>query len=304
MYARLMPLVKWAWILVVLVAAGIVVWRTWDDIVDALAAASLPLIVGGVLLTLLAKLLLAENARIAAAKCGFPMGYVQAARLYNLSQLGKYLPGSIWQFVGRAAAYRQLGAGYAQIRDALLIESLWIVAGATTVGCVLTGRQVYPVLEEALSKGVAIWLIAAASSVLLVLLGLLVLKGAMVRRYFWLALPPVRLLLVQGAIWSVLGLSFWLLARACGMEISLLFAIGLFAAAYAVGFLVPFAPAGLGVRDAMLVVGLLGYGGAGEAVVVTVLARLVYLIVDLFMVAAQELLMLFPAVAKKVSGRT
>src|SRR5690554_147396 len=130
MRSKLMPLVKWAWILVVLLVAGIVVSRTWGDIVEALAAASLPLILGGVLLTVFAKLFLAENARIAAVRCGFPLRYIDAARLYNLSQLGKYLPGSIWQFVGRAAAYRQSGAGFGQIRDALLIESLWIVVGA------------------------------------------------------------------------------------------------------------------------------------------------------------------------------
>src|SRR5690606_25117934 len=121
---------------------------------------------------------------------------------------------------GRAAAYRQSGAGFGQIRDALLIESLWIVVGAATVGCVLAGSQIYPVLEEALSRGVAIWLVAAVLCVLLVLLGLLVVKRAVIRRFSRLALPPLRLLLVQAAIWSTLGLSFWLLARACGIEIS------------------------------------------------------------------------------------
>ena len=78
----------------------------------------------------------------------------------------------------------------------------------------------------------------------------------------------------------MLGLAFWALARGCGLPIGLLFATGLFAGAYAVGFLVPFAPAGLGVRDAILTLGLLPYMPAGEALAVTVLARVVYLVVD------------------------
>lgn len=301
MRARLIAVAKWAWLAVVVIGAGFVVARGWDDIVEAWATASLPLITAALLLTMLAKLFLAENARMAAAATGFVMRYLDAARLYNLSQLGKYLPGSIWQFIGRAAAYRHLGANYGQIRDALLVESLWIVAGATVVGCVLTGRGLYPLVSEGLSSGVVIWLAAGFSTVALVVLVMLLVKRDLVRRYMRLALPPVRVLLVQAAIWALLGLSFWMLARACGVAIDPFFAAGLFAVAYAIGFLVPFAPAGLGVRDAILIVGLLGFGESAEAIVVTVLARLIYLVVDLLMVAGQELLGLVPAVAKRMS---
>ena len=59
-----------------------------------------------------------------------------------------------------------------------------------------------------------------------------------------------------------------MMARASEIEVSLPYAIGLFAAAYAVGFLVLFVPAGLGVRDAILVVGLLAEATEAQALVV------------------------------------
>ena len=105
---RLLTLLKWGWALAVLAALAWVVVRAYDDIVEALNAVSLWALAVSILLTGLAKLLLGENARLAAGRVGIPMHYLRALRLYNLSQLGKYVPGSIWQFVGRAAAYRAI----------------------------------------------------------------------------------------------------------------------------------------------------------------------------------------------------
>ena len=68
---------------------------------------------------------------------------------------------------------------------------------------------------------------------------------------------------------------------------SLPYAIGLFAAAYAVGFLVLFVPAGLGVRDAILVVGLLAEATEAQALVVVLVARVWYVAAELLLVAVQ-----------------
>jgi uncharacterized membrane protein YbhN (UPF0104 family) len=86
----------------------------------------------------------------------------------------------------------------------------------------------------------------------------------------------------------VLGLAFWVLTRACRLEVSPVFATGLFAVGYSLGFLVPFAPAGLGIRDAILTIGLVPYVPAGEALAVTILARVIYLLVDVGLAVVQE----------------
>ncbi|WP_058835573.1 lysylphosphatidylglycerol synthase transmembrane domain-containing protein [Luteimonas abyssi] len=289
MRAHLIGIAKWAWIGLVVLAAALVVQRSWNEMAQTLLGLSPWMVGASVILTMAAKLCLAENARLAAKRLGFRLGYVEAATLYNLSQLGKYLPGSIWQFVGRAAAYRHRGAEYAQIRDILLIESLWVVVGAAAIGALLTG-SLLPLMAEALGRGVTRWLVGFGAACLASIAALFVWKRHLFDRYARLAWPDMRVLLVQLVTWALLGIAFWVLARACGLDTGLAFATGLYAAAYAIGFMVPFAPAGLGVRDAILTVALLPFASTGEALTITVLSRLVYLAVDLLMVVGQEAL--------------
>lgn len=279
---------KWLWVGCVVLAAGLIVSRSWSDIETMLRELSGWWLLSSVLLTIAAKLFLGENARIAARRSGVEIGYIEAFRIYNLSQIGKYLPGSIWQFVGRAAAYRNLGAGYASIRDALICESLWIVAGALTIGVTFVGTAAISLLVNGLSTFVLWWLgVGLAIGGFGAVAALLWNRGVMMR-YARLARPPGRAIVAQGCIWLLLGLAFWVLARASGLSIAPSFAIGLFALGYAIGFLVPIAPAGLGIRDGILTLGLMPYLSAGEALAVTVMARLIYLFVDLLLALVQD----------------
>lgn len=279
---------KWIWGVSVLVAIAAVLWQSRTDILRMLDQVPAWMLVASVLCTVAAKFLLGENARIAAGRSGIALGYPLAARLYNISQLGKYIPGSIWQFVGRAAAYRNLGAGYGAIRDSLMTESLWVVCGAAVIGVLLTGHAIIGILQDSLSPMVRWWFLAGFVFMVLLLALLLFLKRAAVLRYLLSTIPTPRAVLVQCGIWLLLGMSFWVLARACGMDVGLWFAIGLFAISYAVGFLVPIAPAGLGVRDAILTLGLLPYAQPGEALAVTAVSRLIYLGVELLLAAVQD----------------
>jgi len=285
---RLVLAAKWLWVAAVLVAASFIVVRSWADIEAMLRTLGWGWIAASLALTAAAKPFLGLNAHVAARRCGIGIGFVDAFRLYNLSQLGKYLPGSIWQFIGRAAAYRHLGAAYGPIRDALVCESLWIVAGASLVGALLTGPALVGILGASLSPFVAWWLGAGFVLAGLAVVAAALWKRALLARYARLAWPPLAAVGAQGAIWLLLGLGFWVLARGCGLDVGPVFAIGLFAAGYAVGFLVPFAPAGLGVRDAILTLGLMPFVPAGEALVVTVMARMVYLVVDLVLALGQD----------------
>lgn len=285
----LVGVAKWAWIAVVLIFAGYVFYRYWPQVQGGLARMALSVLAGSLLLTVLAKFLLGENARLAALRCGFNLGYPAALRLYNLSQLGKYIPGSIWQFVGRAAAYRERGAGFAVIRDSLLLESLWVVGSALVLGLVLAGSRAVAFFGQRNAVPVLYWFAGLLLLGGLCLLAGLVWKRHILVRYLRLVMPSPRLVLVMLATWALLGTAFWLLAIAVGIHVGVVYAIGLFALAFALGFLVPIAPAGLGIRDGILVVGLLPYGSLQETLAVTVVARLIYLVAEVGLVGAQEL---------------
>ncbi len=300
MRAGLSSALKWAWIVLVVAVAGLMVWRSRGDIAAMLAQMSAWWLAASTVLLLAAKMLLAENARIAAVRVGLSLDFPTAARLYNLSQLGKYLPGSIWQFVGRAAAYRDRGGEYGQIRDCLLIETLWLIAGAVTVAVALSGATILAVVMESLTPLALGWLAGLLAAGGLGLFILLIARRNLVTSWLRLAMPSPAVIAVQAGIWTLLGLSFWVLAWACDMDVAVLPAIGLFAGAYAIGFLVPFAPAGLGVREGILVLGLLPWAAAGEALAVTVMARLIYLLVELGLALVPEAIV---SARRRKSGR-
>jgi uncharacterized membrane protein YbhN (UPF0104 family) len=298
----LVRVAKWAWIGVVLVAAGFVFFHYWPQMRDGLARMSGWLIAASLLLTVLAKLVLGENARLAAGRCGLDLSYPVAIRLYNLSQLGKYIPGSIWQFVGRAAAYRQRGAKFANIRDSLLLESLWVVGSALALGLVLAGSRAVTFLSRQSAAPVLYWFAGLVLLAALCLLAGMIWKRHVLVRYIRLLVPSPRLSIVLLLTWALLGAAFWVLIAAVGIHVGLIYAIGLFALAFALGFLVPIAPAGLGVRDGVLAVGLLPYGPLEDALAVMVVARLVYLLVEVGLVGAQELMVALAARGRVSDG--
>jgi uncharacterized membrane protein YbhN (UPF0104 family) len=73
--------------------------------------------------------------------------------------------------------------------------------------------------------------------------------------------------------WILQGLAFWTLVRGLGWDITLLEGVPAYAGAYVAGYVALFAPAGLGVRESMLVLFLGPMLGAGAAVAALV-ARL------------------------------
>src|SRR5690606_14595406 len=141
----------------------------------------------------------------------------------------------------------------------------------------LGGVPLWRFLEKNASAMLLWWLAGLAVVATSMALALFLWRRAALLHYLKSAIPTPRAMLVQTGIWLLLGLSFWILVRACNMGAGPLFSIGLFAGAFALGFLVPFAPAGLGIRDAVLTMGLLPYAPPGEALAATVVARLLYL---------------------------
>ena len=281
--ARLQLWLKWLWVIAVTVA---VLWYLQDRRETVLAAVSdfsLPVIAASLLLLLLAKLGLSENAFAAARAMRLPVTRLEVYRLYNFSQLGKYIPGSIWQYVSRGAGYRFAGASYTGITNTLLLETLWVLGGAGLVGVVLAGpalgRQVHA--AGLVSAEHLLWAVLVAIGGLIVIVMLVTRFRHRLRPLGKSLLPGPRIILLQLVIWVLLGLSFAVLLPEAGADLSLAYIIGLFAIAYAVGFVAIFAPAGLGVREGMLVLGLGIAIPVEQAVVIVLVARVIYLLSEL-----------------------
>ena len=204
--------------------------------------------------------------------------------IFFKSQLGKYLPGSVWQYAGRVGLARNQGVpvqrglvsvaaeiGYSAIAAAVAASLILgsIAAAGVFVGLALLlplgvrlGRRLSRLLPRASSAGEGDYL------------------GA-------LRAAPVALGLYL-VVWGLYGLAFWTTGRAL---FAIPFAdlpryIGVFALAWLAGLVAFFAPGGIGVREAVIAALLASRLGEANAIVLAATSRIVLSAIDLVAAAA------------------
>jgi len=96
----------------------------------------------------------------------------------------------------------------------------------------------------------------------------------------------LRWLLLYLGNWILYAFSFWVLAASFGHRGDVVPVASAFAAAYVLGYVMIFAPAGVGVREGFLVAFLSPYLGVGPSGVLAVVARLWTTVVELVPAAA------------------
>ena len=212
--------------------------------------------------------------------------FMQAARIWFLSNLGKYVPGNIWSLTAMGVMARKRGlSGLAAAGSSVIMQMVSLVTGTAIVmvsGAKLLGQ---PLLVGAAVLVLAIVLLSAPRF----LPPLAVWVGTMIGKD--IAPPSVPATSIWTAAvantlsWLLYGLAFQffvrgLLGRAPG-EISSYVAV--YTAAYILGFISPIAPAGLGVREFTLAAFMTQLGLANEvdAALVAIAARLWLTIVEL-----------------------
>jgi hypothetical protein len=194
-----------------------------------------------------------------------------------IANLGRYIPGKVWQIAGLAALAKGKGVGPATAAGAAVLGQgvAVIAAAAIGVGALLAGPEAYRPWG------------AAGLVVVVVLAGLLAaprVSGSLVRAWFRLArsaAPPdlsgahmLRWLALYTVNWALYAASFWMLALSLGFGEGSPVAVGsAFAAAYVLAYAMIFAPAGLGPREGFLIVFLTPHLGAAASGVVAIVAR-------------------------------
>ena len=193
-----------------------------------------------------------------------------------MANLGRYIPGKIWQITGLAALAKNRG-----------------VAPGTAVGAAVLGQGIALVVAAGLGIGVYDTLLPSGYSGLVaaVLIGSVILLAAIPISFkagaeLWLrfrgsqpigTLNPtsgLRWLLLYLVNWIVYSLAFWMMVASFSSDVSLIPVAAAFPAAYVLGYLMIFAPAGLGVREGFLIAFLSPHLGVGPSGVIAVVARL------------------------------
>ncbi|BCB77305.1 lysylphosphatidylglycerol synthase domain-containing protein [Phytohabitans flavus] len=95
-------------LVIVLVAAAAAIARNWRELVEALGELSPWAVVAASPFSLAAMIISLFTWRSLMADFGAPLRRGDAARIFYLSQLGKYIPGSIWSMISQAELARDL----------------------------------------------------------------------------------------------------------------------------------------------------------------------------------------------------
>jgi hypothetical protein len=197
-------------------------------------------------------------------------------RLFMIANLGRYVPGKVWQIAGLVALSRKWGipaqtATAAAIlgQGLALLSALFI--GLGSVWTLADGASWKWVVPVCLISGIAFGLFPPVFS-------------AVTRAWFRVAGTPepeglapsdaIRWLTVAFLNWCAYSLAFGMLVSGLGLQAPILSAASAFAAAYVLGYVAVFAPAGLGVREATLTLLLTPHFGVTTAGAVAVTARL------------------------------
>lgn len=213
------------------------------------------------------------------------------ARMYFVSQLGKYLPGSVWPLV----AVTQMCRRYGISRPAAAVGGMLALVFSLVVGAIVGAL----LLLVGVAKDVAgLWWLVLVIPVSAAALHPRVIAGVVDRACRLARRPPVEVRLVgrvrlqavgwPAVSWLLLGLQCWALVVALGGPPlgSLAGSIGGFALAYVAGTLFVPAPAGAGIREAVLGVALTGViaHSAGftheHVLVVVLLSRFLLAVLD------------------------
>ncbi|MDI2127390.1 lysylphosphatidylglycerol synthase transmembrane domain-containing protein [Yinghuangia seranimata] len=283
-------------LLLVLAVGGIayIVLRHWSDVAATLR--ELPwyavAVSGAVLLVGMAVGVLAWQVLV--DSMGRPVGFRTGAQIQLVSQLGKYVPGSVWSYVLQLELGRK-----AQVSRARLFTATILHVIISIVVSMLLGILALPVLLDD-APGVA-WVFVllpvgfvALSPAVLARAGELVLR--LLRR------PPVKLRLTWGVVgrvaglsglgYSLFGLHLWILARAVAPAHlgQLLLCVGAIAVGLTAGVFAFVLPSGAGVREIVIVASLATTMPRGQAVALALVSRILFTVADLVSAAVAALL--------------
>ena len=212
-----------------------------------------------------------------------------AIRLFMVANLGRYIPGKVWQIAGLAVMARNRGVPAAAATGAAVVGQGIALAAATLVAL---GALVGGPAE------IRAWGLPGAGVVVAVTaIGLLPPVFARATALWFRvskqeapanlgSIHALRWLVLYVGNWILYAFSFWVLATSFGHRGDVIPVASAFAAAYVLGYVMIFAPAGVGVREGFLVAFLSPYLGVGPAGVLAVVARLWTTVLELVPAAA------------------
>ncbi|OGO26521.1 MAG: hypothetical protein A2136_10580 [Chloroflexi bacterium RBG_16_54_11] len=268
----------------------------WDEIRDILSHIRWENLLFSLFLLFLVLPLMASISWVSLRYLGVEIPAKKVLGVYFLSQLAKYLPGGIWAFPGRMLAYQSVGIDRERSIASVFREVSALVLSSVAVSLLIVFHAIP--ISNSLRWALIFGGVASISAILITQTAWFwrLLERLRIKKPSLIPVPPVNdmehltrlnwlpaAFLAGMVFWLAMGLPFQQLSRAIGpasYPLSWLGTAAVFAFAWTVGFVVFFTPAGLGVRESVLVLLLSTFLPAGQAVSIALLSRLAWIVIE------------------------
>jgi hypothetical protein len=214
------------------------------------------------------------------AGLGGRLSFGRAAEIWYLSNIIRYLPGNVWQFLGMAEMAAEDGISRVSTFTSIVLhQAISTAAGVTLVAVYFAAAGES---EWATRVRPVLWLVPLG----LILLQPRLLEAIMNRILAFVKRPPIQVTLTWGQVWVLLlryvivwlllGSAFAALVRSItGVGWSdVPWLIATWVTAYTAGYLSMLTPSGLGVREGVMTLMLGELLPVSVAVVASIIARL------------------------------
>ena len=276
----------------VVVAIIVALQRNWSDVSRELSTLSGGSVAGAFALALASPILTLFGWRALLVDLGVRLALPASASVFFVGQLGKYLPGSVWS----VAIQSDMGGRLGVPRRTLGIAGLLNLALAVLTAA-LVGLPALPLLVRRSGEDVSLIWFAVPVLLLVVLLWPPLLNRLIARGLRLLRRDPLPRALSGAAIvacvgwfvlaWLSMAAAVWVLAADLAPGASVrdlaLTTLSGYCLAAGLGMLSVIVPAGVGVRDGLLVLLLVGLMPLGAATAIVVVHRFLSVVVDILL---------------------
>ncbi len=276
-------------------AVFFIVWyfyRNWGEFSEKIMNVSLGVFAFSMLFYFAYKISLALLFHYITKITGCAISCRKAVPAYLYSILGKYIPGKVFMLAARLAYYKEEDAPLSKVTVCFFIENICTLLGAAML--FILSLFFFP--NELLDnyRWLTILLIAAfficihprVINLVLKIVGKIFKKDLEIPMKYTQILKVVLMFIGN---WLIVGFGFFMLVKSVNPTVGwneMLFCAGIYGISAIMGILAIFAPSGLGVREGIILAGLMLIMPESDAAVISVISRFWQTVAELILIAA------------------
>ena len=259
----------------------------WRQLLEYEFNLNFSLFIFSLVIMLLTLLLLPMSWRVVLKGFNIKLSFTKSYIFMNISQLGKYLPGKLWIFIGQTYYIAKEGKSKTLGFFSTIVQTLISVTSGMTVYFIihlLIGDTDVLADYWFVFLFVPLFFFAALPSCQRLVLWLI--SKIREKKTMFVTMPYSSIIsafVLMLLYWLITGLAFYIMARsayAVSFEILPLMTSAM-AIAWVIGFLAFFSPSGLGIREGFLIVILRNAMPLEQAIVISFLSRIWFVLCDL-----------------------